>query len=50
VINILTDPNKTVKEGGNWWDVAVAEVSNEKGVNKARKNYELQKEKQIKNL
>ena len=50
VINILTDPNKTVKEGGNWWDVAVAEVSKEKGVNKARKNYELQKEKQIKNL
>ena len=50
VINILTDPNKTVKEGGNWWDVAVAEVSNENGVNKARKNYELQKEKQIKNL
>jgi 3D-(3,5/4)-trihydroxycyclohexane-1,2-dione acylhydrolase (decyclizing) len=50
VINILTDPNKTVKEGGNWWDVAVAEVSNEKGVNKARKNYELQKENQIKNL
>ena len=50
VINILTDPNKTVKEGGNWWDVAVAEVSNEKGVNRARKNYELQKEKQIKNL
>ena len=50
VINILTDPNKTVKEGGNWWDVAVAEVSNEQGVNKARKNYELQKEKQIKNL
>ena len=32
VINILTDPNKTVEEGGNWWDVAVAEVSNEKGV------------------
>ena len=50
VINILTDPNKTVEEGGNWWDVAVAEISNEKGVNKARKNYELQKEKQIKNL
>ena len=50
VINILTDPNKTVEEGGNWWDVAVAEVSNEKGVNKARKNYELQKEKQFKNL
>ena len=50
VINILTDPNKTVIEGGNWWDVAVAEVSNEKGVNKARKSYELQKEKQIKNL
>ena len=50
VINILTDPNKTVKEGGNWWDVAVAEVSNENGVNKARKKYELQKEKQIKNL
>ena len=50
VINILTDPNKSVEEGGNWWDVAVAEVSNEKGVNKARKNYELQKEKQIKNL
>lgn len=50
VINILTDPKKTVEEGGNWWDVAVAEVSNEKGVNKARKNYELQKEKQFKNL
>ncbi len=50
VINILTDPNKTIEQGGNWWDVAVAEVSNEKGVNKARKNYEFQKEIQFKNL
>ena len=50
VISILTDPNTSVEQGGNWWDVAVAEVSEEEGVNKARKNYDSQKEEQFKNL
>jgi 3D-(3,5/4)-trihydroxycyclohexane-1,2-dione acylhydrolase (decyclizing) len=50
VISILTDPNSTVEQGGNWWDVAVAEVSEEEGVKKARKNYDSQKEEQFKNL
>ena len=50
VISILTDPNTSVEQGGNWWDVAVAEVSKEEGVKKARKNYDTQKEEQFKNL
>ena len=50
VIHIETDPNKTVEQGGNWWDVAVAEISADKSVLKARKNYDEQKESQFENL
>ena len=40
VIVIDTDPLITTKEGGNWWDVAVPEVSVRKSVNEARSKYE----------
>ena len=40
VIVIDTDPLITTKEGGNWWDVAVPEVSARKSVNEARSKYE----------
>lgn len=38
VISLDTDPYAT-SEGGHWWDVAVAEVSNEESVNKAHEAY-----------
>ena len=40
VIVIDTDPLITTDEGGNWWDVAVPEVSARPEVNEARKGYE----------
>jgi len=40
VIVIDTDPLITTDEGGNWWDVAVPEVSARPQVNEARKGYE----------
>jgi 3D-(3,5/4)-trihydroxycyclohexane-1,2-dione acylhydrolase (decyclizing) len=40
VVVIDTDPLITTKEGGNWWDVAVPEVSTRKPVNEARSKYE----------
>ena len=40
VIVIDTDPLITTGEGGNWWDVAVPEVSVRSEVNAARKGYE----------
>ncbi len=40
VIVIDTDPLITTDEGGNWWDVAVPEVSARSQVNEARKGYE----------
>ncbi|SDQ85873.1 3D-(3,5/4)-trihydroxycyclohexane-1,2-dione acylhydrolase (decyclizing) [Pseudovibrio sp. Tun.PSC04-5.I4] len=40
-IVIDTDPLPTTQAGGNWWDVAVPEVSARKEVNEARKGYEL---------
>jgi 3D-(3,5/4)-trihydroxycyclohexane-1,2-dione acylhydrolase (decyclizing) len=40
VIVIDTDPLITTDEGGNWWDVAVPEVSVRPSVNEARKGYE----------
>ncbi len=40
VVVIDTDALITTQEGGNWWDVAVPEVSSRKKVNAARKAYE----------
>ena len=40
VLVIDTDPLVTTEEGGNWWDVAVPEVSPRPQVNAARKAYE----------
>ena len=40
VIVIDTDPLTTTADGGNWWDVAVPEVSPRAEVNKARSAYE----------
>ncbi|KLN60365.1 3D-(3,5/4)-trihydroxycyclohexane-1,2-dione hydrolase [Kiloniella spongiae] len=40
VIVIDTDPLESTEAGGHWWDVAVPEVSADKNVNSARKNYE----------
>lgn len=39
VIVIDTDPLITTDEGGNWWDVAVPEVSPRDSVNRAREAY-----------
>jgi 3D-(3,5/4)-trihydroxycyclohexane-1,2-dione acylhydrolase (decyclizing) len=39
VIVIDTDPMKSTDAGGNWWDVAIPEVSTRKQVRSARKNY-----------
>jgi len=39
VIVIDTDPLITTPEGGNWWDVAVPEVSPRESVNKAHEAY-----------
>ncbi|QQM32248.1 3D-(3,5/4)-trihydroxycyclohexane-1,2-dione acylhydrolase (decyclizing) [Martelella lutilitoris] len=39
VIVIDTDPMITTEAGGNWWDVAVPEVSERTQVNAARENY-----------
>ena len=40
VVVIDTDPLIITEEGGNWWDVAVPEVSVRKSVNEARTKYE----------
>ncbi len=40
VVVIDTDPLIITEAGGNWWDVAVPEVSVRKTVNEARSNYE----------
>ena len=39
VIVIDTDPMITTEAGGNWWDVAVPEVSERAEVNTARRAY-----------
>lgn len=46
VIAIDTDPMPTTQEGGAWWDVAVAEVSNNQSVKAANTQYRLAKQKQ----
>ena len=40
VVVIDTDPYPSTPHGGNWWDVAVPEVSERAEVNDARKVYE----------
>ena len=39
-IVIDTDPHITTQDGGNWWDVAVPEVSEQETVREARTKYE----------
>ena len=39
VIVIDTDPAASTGDGGAWWDVAVAETSENEGVNAAREAY-----------
>ena len=46
-IVIETDPHATTEEGGAWWDVAVAEVSEQPAVKAALKDYDSQRQKQI---
>ncbi len=41
VIVIDTDPLHSTAAGGNWWDVAVPEVSDRKSVRKARSAYDV---------
>jgi len=40
VIVIESDPDRSPPIGGHWWDVAVAEVSDEAGVRAARREYQ----------
>src|SRR5699024_7232636 len=46
VIALKTDPDKETREGGAWWDVAVAEVSSRTAVNERRANYDDNKRRQ----
>ena len=46
VISIDTDPMPSTKEGGAWWDVAVAQVSNKETVQQAEINYRAAKQDQ----
>ncbi|WLQ12114.1 3D-(3,5/4)-trihydroxycyclohexane-1,2-dione acylhydrolase (decyclizing) [Hahella aquimaris] len=50
LIAIDTDPLKVTEDGGAWWDVAVAEVSERPQVEEARRRYESFKARQFKNL
>ena len=40
VVVIDTDPVAATEDGGAWWDVPVAEISDSASVNKASKNYQ----------
>ena len=40
VISIRTDPHRSTREGGSWWEVAVPEVSARESVREARAGYE----------
>ncbi|QBR01725.1 3D-(3,5/4)-trihydroxycyclohexane-1,2-dione acylhydrolase (decyclizing) [Paraburkholderia pallida] len=46
VVCIDTDPARTTKEGGCWWEVAVPEVSDREAVRLARADYERNKQMQ----
>lgn len=50
LVTLDTDPLASTEEGGHWWDVAIAEVSEREEVRVARQNYENQKARQFKNL
>jgi len=50
LIAIDTDPDIVTEEGGNWWDVAVPEVSQRESVKKARQVYDSHKKRQRENL
>ncbi|MBS0583756.1 MAG: 3D-(3,5/4)-trihydroxycyclohexane-1,2-dione acylhydrolase (decyclizing) [Proteobacteria bacterium] len=39
VISIRTDPHRSTREGGSWWEVAVPEVSTRASVREAREGY-----------
>ncbi|MBN8887926.1 MAG: 3D-(3,5/4)-trihydroxycyclohexane-1,2-dione acylhydrolase (decyclizing) [Rudaea sp.] len=39
VISLRTDPHRSTREGGSWWDVAVPEVSSRASVRDARDAY-----------
>ena len=40
VISIRTDPHRSTREGGSWWEVAVPAVSTRESVREARTDYE----------
>ncbi|GAB3338843.1 3D-(3,5/4)-trihydroxycyclohexane-1,2-dione acylhydrolase (decyclizing) [Chromohalobacter beijerinckii] len=50
VISLDTDPLVGTGEGGTWWDVAVAEVSERSDVEEARRRYESYKARQWQNM
>ncbi|QLE97994.1 3D-(3,5/4)-trihydroxycyclohexane-1,2-dione acylhydrolase (decyclizing) [Neptunomonas phycophila] len=50
LITLDTDVTPQWEDGGTWWDVAVAEVSQRDHVNEARKRYESFKARQLQNL
>ena len=50
LIAIDTDPDIVTEEGGNWWDVAIPEISERDAVKKARQVYESHKQRQQENL
>jgi 3D-(3,5/4)-trihydroxycyclohexane-1,2-dione acylhydrolase (decyclizing) len=50
VISLDTDPLVGTDEGGSWWDVAVAEVSERSEVEEARRRYESYKARQWQNM
>lgn len=47
VIHVPVDPNVRVPSYEGWWDVPVAEVSREPGVNQARKEYDEARQRQM---
>ncbi|MDO6466628.1 3D-(3,5/4)-trihydroxycyclohexane-1,2-dione acylhydrolase (decyclizing) [Neptunomonas phycophila] len=50
LITLDTDVTPQWEDGGTWWDVAVAEVSQRDHANEARKRYESFKARQLQNL
>ena len=50
VIVVNSDALRPAQVGGTWWEVAVPEVSKEKGVEDARKHYVSMKSEQLKRL
>ena len=50
VIVVNSDALRPAQVGGTWWEVAIPEVSKEKGVEDARKHYVSMKSEQLKRL